>query len=164
MSVTLNRYFGAIAQIAVTVLTAFTVLPNDAFIDSAATWASVIGLATLAVQAVVTYLVPLADARWAGWIKTVSALVLAGLGAAAQFLLQGTLTPVNFALVGVAVLNALLAEIGVQVRIDDPTLTKPGEVKAQKIALPVVAPAPAVSGTSVAPLLDAGAQGNPPTA
>jgi hypothetical protein len=161
--VTLNRYFGAIAQIAVTVLTAFTVLPTDAFIDSTATWASVIGLATLAVQAVVTYLVPLANAQWAGWIKTVSALVLAGLGAGAQFLVQGTLTPVNFALVGVAVLNALLAEIGVNVRVDDPTLTKPGEVKEQKIALPVVTPAPAVSNTAVAPLLEAGSAGTPPT-
>lgn len=125
----INRYLAAILQIAIVVITGFTVLPATAFVDAAAVWATVVGLATLVVQAIATYLVPLTAGGWQAGLKVGVSVALAILGAIAQYVVAGHFTPGIVALIVLAGLNALAAQVGVSARLDDPLLNQKNETR-----------------------------------
>ncbi|MEX1078870.1 MAG: hypothetical protein WED09_07165 [Homoserinimonas sp.] len=110
----LNKYLAALLSIGIVVLTAFIAIP-----EADRTPATIGQLVILALGAIVTYLVPLLESRWAGLFKTGSAVVAAVIAAAIPFLTAGGITAVQVAVVALAALNALAVEVGVQVRKDD---------------------------------------------
>lgn len=109
---TFKRFAASLLPFLVLVLTAFTVIPETAYVEPA-TW---IQFASLVVANAVALLVPLADGKWRGLYKTGGTIVVAILGAVLTFLIQGEFTVANVVLVVIAGLSALASEIGVQVR------------------------------------------------
>ncbi len=135
----INRYLSAILSTAIVLLTALVAIPSDAWTLGSP---QITTFVALAASTVISYLVPLSSGKWAGIYKTGIA-ILAGIFTAVWPLLAGG--SIDWRVVVLAGLNALAQEIGVNVRLDDPTLTKPKEVKAQPIALPPVTPAPSTT-------------------
>lgn len=78
--------------------------------------AEVAQLIALVAGAVTVYFVPLLGGVWAGGLKTGAAIVAAAATALVPFLLQGTITPEQWTIVALAVLNALGVEVGVNAR------------------------------------------------
>jgi hypothetical protein len=78
--------------------------------------AEVAQLVALVAGAVIVYFVPLLSGPWAGGLKTGSAIVAAAATALVPFLLNGGLTPEQWTIVALAVLNALGVEVGVAYR------------------------------------------------
>lgn len=88
--------------------------------------AEVAQLVALVAGAVLVYLVPLVPIAWSGALKTGAAVLAAAATAVVPFILQGTITPEQWTIVALAVLNALGVEVGVQARksaIADPTVS-----------------------------------------
>lgn len=110
----LNKYLAALLSIGIVILTAFVAIP-----EADRNPATIGQLAILALGAIVTYLVPLLDSKWAGFLKTGSAVAAALIAAAVPFITEGSITGVQVAIVALAALNALAVEVGVQVRKDD---------------------------------------------
>jgi hypothetical protein len=109
----LNKYSAALLQIAIIVIGAYSILQTP--VSAIAAW----GLVVLAAQAVVTYLVPVLTGRWAGGFKTGAAIVIAVVGTLIPLIAQGGhLLPSQVAILILSGLNALAAEIGVQIRLD----------------------------------------------
>jgi hypothetical protein len=78
--------------------------------------AEVSQLVALVAGAVIVYFVPLLSGPWAGGLKTGAAVVAAAATAIVPFVLQGTITPEQWTIVALAVLNALGVEVGVNAR------------------------------------------------
>ena len=113
----LNKYSAALLQIAIIVIGAYSLLQTP--VSPAAAW----GLLVLGAQAVITYLVPLLSGRWAGGFKTGASIVIAVVGTLIPLIAQGGhLLPSQWAILILSGLNALAAEIGVQIRLDTPPL------------------------------------------
>lgn len=109
----LKKYLPPLLQIAITLLGAFVIIPQDQL-----GWASVVQLGILFAGAVVAYLVPLLDGPWAGGLKTGMTVLIALLSGVGSYIIAGELTPVAVGLVVLGALNALATEIGVEVRKD----------------------------------------------
>lgn len=109
----LNKYLTAILTLAITLLTAFLAIPEDQ-----RTPETMWQLALLALGAVVTFIVPLLERRWAGLLKTGAAVAAGVIGALIPLLSTGTLTGTQILVLILAGLNALAVEVGVQVRND----------------------------------------------
>lgn len=109
----MNRYAAALLSIAIVILTAFVAVPEGT--QSPATIGQ---LVVLGCTAVVTYLVPLLDIRWAGILKTLTAVVGGVITALVPFWTAGHITTVQVAIVVLAALNAVAVEVGVQLRLD----------------------------------------------
>lgn len=107
----IQKYGAALISIA---LVAFAFL-KTALADSIDA-AEVAQLIALVAGAVIVYLVPLVPIRWSGALKTGAAVLAAAMTAIVPFLLQGTITPEQWTIVALAVLNALGVEVGVQAR------------------------------------------------
>lgn len=75
-------------------------------------------LVILVAGLVVTYFVPIVDARWAGRLKTGAAIIAALAAAAAPLIVAGTYSPQAIIVVILAGLNALAVEVGVGIRTD----------------------------------------------
>lgn len=113
---TVNRYLSAILSTAVVILTAWVAIPDSAWqLGSPA----VAGFVALAASTVIGYLVPLAPGKWPGLFKT-GVAILAAVFAAVWPLLSGQ--TIDWAVVALAGLNAVVHEVGVNIRVDDPTL------------------------------------------
>lgn len=109
-----NKYLAALLSIGIVVLTAFVAIP-----EGERNPATIGQLAILALGAIVTYLVPLLESRWAGALKTGAAVAAALIAAIIPFWAEGAITAIQVAVVALAALNALAVEVGVQVRKDD---------------------------------------------
>lgn len=109
----INKYLAGLLTLAITLLTAFVAVPEAAWADPAAVWQFV----ALVVSSITAIFLPLASGPWAGALKTGSAVILAGIGALIP-LLAGDFGGLQWALLGIALLNALAIELGVGVRID----------------------------------------------
>lgn len=106
-----QKYSAALISIA---LVAFAFL-KSAFADSLDA-AEVAQLVALVAGAVITFLVPLLSGPWAGGLKTGAAIVAAAATAIVPFMLQGFISPEQWTIVILAVLNALGVEVGVSAR------------------------------------------------
>ena len=104
---------------ATALLSFLTVLstPISAFMTGPISWVAFWQLVSLVVGAVVAYLVPLADAAWQGWLKTGFA-ILGAIATAVIPLVTQHWTPASIVIVVMAVVNALVTELGVQIRTD----------------------------------------------
>ncbi len=111
---TLNKYAAALLSIAIVILTAFVAIPSGE-----RTPETLWQLALLAIGAIVTYWVPLVDARWAGILKTGAAICAAVIGALIPLLGTGTLSSTQIVVLVLAGLNALAVEVGVGMRKSD---------------------------------------------
>lgn len=107
----INRYLAALLSIAVLVLGALQVA-----LQNGLELVEVVQLVPIVAGAVVTFVVPLLEGRWAGGLKTGAAIVATAASAIVPFVLQGYITPEQLVIVAIAVLNALAVEVGVQVR------------------------------------------------
>lgn len=106
-----QKYAAALISIA---LVAFAFL-KTAFadtLDAAEVWQ----LIALVAGAVITFLVPLVPAKWSGALKTGAAVLAAVATAIVPFALQGYISPEQWTIVALALLNALGVEVGVQAR------------------------------------------------
>ncbi len=111
----MKKYLAAIVPI----LIAAAVFLQSAFKDNILDPAEVWQLVALVAGAIATFLVPLLPGKWAGGLKTGTALLAALATALVPFALQGTITPEQWMVVVLAVLNALGVEVGVQARVTD---------------------------------------------
>lgn len=85
---------------------------------------SVEQFALLIVGAVVTFIVPLTDRKWQGYLKTGTGIVIAVLTALVPLASQGwTLTQPQIITVILAAVSALAVELGVQIRSNTPVST-----------------------------------------
>ena len=107
----IQKYGAALVSIAL----AAVVFLQSAFADDLDA-AEVAQLVAIVAGAVITFLVPLLSGPWAGGLKTGAAIAAAAAAAIAPFLLTGTITPEQWMVVALAVLNALGVEVGVQAR------------------------------------------------
>lgn len=106
-------------------------------------------LSVVAAGAVVTYLVPLADKAWQGWMKVVFGAIVPGVIAAALPFIPTVgsgFDPQNLLPLIVAVLSALGAQIGIDHRVDSAPAEPPAPfvqvvTSAQTSAVPPVTPA-----------------------
>lgn len=108
-----NRYTAAFLSFALVIVGALVTIPSGAFDVTAG-----IQLAILGVTAAVTLFLPLSPTRWRGLFKTGSAAVLALLQALMPLILGGVYDRVTIGLVVLAILQAISAEMGVQMRTD----------------------------------------------
>lgn len=104
---------------ATALLSFLTVLstPISAFMSGPFSWVAFWQFVSLVVGAVVAYLVPLADAAWQGWLKTGFAILGAVATAIIPLVTQHWSTA-SVVIVVMAVVNALVTELGVQIRTD----------------------------------------------
>lgn len=113
-----QKYAAALVSIAL----AAVVFLQSAFADSLDV-AEVAQLVAIVAGAIITFLVPLLGGSWAGGLKTGAAIIAAAATAVAPFLLTGTITPEQWMVVALAVLNVLGVELGVQARKDGEAVT-----------------------------------------
>ena len=106
-----TRYAAAIISVLITVIGAVAAL-NDV------SWPIIVQLAILTLTSFTTYLLPLVPAKWAGAAKTGLEILGAILTAIVPFVLAGHITGPQVALVLLAALKALGAEVGVQARVN----------------------------------------------
>ena len=107
----IQKYGAALVSIAL----AAVVFLQTAFADRLDI-AEVAQLVAIVAGAVITFLVPLLSGAWAGGLKTGAALLAAAATALAPFLITGTISPEQWMVVALAVLNVLGVELGVQAR------------------------------------------------
>jgi hypothetical protein len=144
-----NRYAAAILSIAVIVLTAFLAIPEDQR-DAPTLWQ----FTALAISSGTVYLLPLLDGKWAGLLKTGSAVVLAVIGALIPLLSTGTLSATQWLVLLLAGLNALATEIGVKLRKDS-TVARHAIVKDGVALITSVTPGRAIPADGSAPEIGA---------
>lgn len=109
-----NKYLAGLLTLAITVLTAAVALPETAWRDAATVWQ----FAGLVVATIVTIFLPLSKGSWAAAIKVIGSLFAAVVANVVAYLVGGgEWGVVQWMLLGLAVLLALAAELGVQVRI-----------------------------------------------
>lgn len=116
----MNRYATTLLNLALLALTALVTLHYDI--------ASIGQFVVLILGGVATFVVPVADAKWAGKLKTGVAIVTALVAAVIPFLVQGAITPSQVFTVILAGVTAFAVELGVQIR------TIPTDVPAVPVA------------------------------
>lgn len=109
----INKLWAALAQVVVTVLAAFVLIPSDEF-----GVVQGLSLGALLLQAAVTYLLPLLHAGWRGGLKTVASALAGSLTALIPLWTGEPFTAQQIALVVLAGLNALLSETGNYIRAE----------------------------------------------
>lgn len=109
----LSKYATAIVQIALVAASGLAAIAPGAYTPD------VIGqLLVQVLGAVVVFLVPLLNSKWAGAVKTGAAVATAVIVAVIPIVLTGTFTFQNGVVVFFAALTAFATEVGVQVRTD----------------------------------------------
>lgn len=110
----INKYLAGLLTLAITVLTAAVALPETAWQDSATVWQ----FAGLVVSTIVTIFLPLSKGAWAAAIKVIGSLTAAVVANVVAYLVAGgTWGFMQWMLLGLAILLALAAELGVQIRM-----------------------------------------------
>lgn len=112
----LNKWAAGLLTLAITVLTGAVAIPESAWSSPLTLWQ----FGGLVVSTIVVIFLPLASGAWAGAIKVIGALASA-LVANVIGLLTSGLDDWGFTqymLIGLAILNALAAELGVSLRVD----------------------------------------------
>lgn len=140
---TINKYLAGLLTLAITVLTAAVAIPVEAWRDPATVWQ----FAGLVVSTIVTTFLPLSKGRWAAAIKVIGSLAASIVANVVAFLTSGGEWGITqWMLLGLAVLLALAAELGVQIRLDgtkaalaDPTVSDAAVVAVDKPAARVIA-------------------------
>src|SRR4051812_3779564 len=108
-----NRYAAAIISILITVIGAVAALNQ-------VSWPIIVQLAILTATSVTTYLVPLLPTGYRGAVKVGLEAVGALLTAIIPFVIAGTITGPQIAIVLLAVLKARGAHVGAQARLTNP--------------------------------------------
>lgn len=108
----IHKYGAALISIALVAFAFLQTAFGDEKLDPAETWQ----LVALVAGAVATFFLPLVPAKWSGALKTGAAALAALATAVVPFALQGGLTMQQLVIVGLAVLNTLGVELGVQAR------------------------------------------------
>lgn len=112
----LQKYAAALLQVAIIAIGAFSVIP-----EAELSWVSLAQIAVLVAGAGITYIVPLVDGKWQGALKTGLSAGAALVTAAIPFMVNGSITPTQAAVVALAALNAIASEIGVAMRTENYT-------------------------------------------
>ena len=111
----ISKHLAGLLTLAITVLTAAVALPETAWRDAATIWQ----FAGLVVSTIVTVFLPLSKGSWAAAIKVVGSLAATVITNVVAFLTSGGEWGVyQWLLLGLAILLALAAELGVNIRID----------------------------------------------
>jgi hypothetical protein len=108
----INQILAGLLTLAITLITAATVVPEGAWNDPYTLWQ----FGALAVSSIAAVFLPIAKGGWAGALKTGSAAILAGIGALLP-LINGVFGVTQWLLVILAVLNAVAVELGVYARV-----------------------------------------------
>lgn len=108
-----NKYLAGFLTLAISLLTALVAIPETAWADPVVVWQFV----ALIVSSIAAVFLPLLRGAWAAGLKTGSAVILGTIGALIP-LLAGTFGVIQWALLGLAALNALAIELGVNTRVD----------------------------------------------
>jgi hypothetical protein len=112
----IQKYAAAFLTLAVTVLTAISVLP-----DPTITLDVALQLGLLTVGTIGTLFLPLLQGAWAGGLKTginIFTALLSALVPLTGYINSGKFETAQLILVLIAVLNAVLSELGVYTRLD----------------------------------------------
>jgi len=117
-SASLSRYSSALMQIGITLLAAFVLLPVDVFGETTSGIPAALGLLSVAVGAVLTYLVPLLGERQSSILKVAIPVVMGGIAALIQFIAAGDFSTTAIAFLVLTVLNSLASKLGVEIRKD----------------------------------------------
>lgn len=139
----INKYLAGLLTLAITVLAAAVAIPVESWRDPATVWQ----FAGLVVAAIVTTFLPLSKGGWAAALKVIGSLVATVVANVVAYLSSGgTWGITQWMLLGLAVLLALAAELGVQIRLDgakaalaDPTVSDASVVALDKPAVRAIA-------------------------
>jgi len=110
----LSKYLTAFIHIALVVLTAVTAITAGGIWN----WTVGVQLGVQIVGAFGVYFVPLVNARWQGWVKTVIAIAVAAGTVAAPLIIDGHISATNWIVIGGAVINTLATQLGIDTRTD----------------------------------------------
>lgn len=111
----INKYLAGLLTLAITVLTAAVAIPQESWALPATVWQ----FAGLVVSTIVTIFLPLSKGRWAAMLKVLGSLAAAVVANVVGYLAGGGEWGVmQWMLLGLAILLALAAELGVNIRID----------------------------------------------
>lgn len=111
------RYAAALLNVAITLVGAFVLIPEDTFAGPVLGWLpAALGLLVVALGAVGTYIVPLVGARESAILKVVVAVAAGVIAAIIDFVSAGVFTMTSVAFLVLAILNGLGTQIGVQIR------------------------------------------------
>ena len=112
----LNKWAAGLLTLAITVLTGAVAIPESAWASPLTVWQ----FAGMVIATFVTIFLPLSSGRWAGAIKVLGSLLTALIANVVGVLTSGLdeWGYAQYLLVGLALLNALAAELGVSVRVD----------------------------------------------
>lgn len=116
MPILKNQFLAGILTLAITVLTAAVAIPEDAWTTPSIVWQ----FGGMVVSTAAVIFLPLAQGVWAGAIKIGSAIVAAVVAnVVAVFVDGGAWGVYQWLLLGLAVLNVVAGELGVQARVTD---------------------------------------------
>ena len=107
----MSKFASALLSVTIILITALAAV-EEYTVDAIAQ------IVILLAGAIVTYIVPLVEGKWAGRLKTGAAIVAAVAAALAPLLISGAYTPQAIFVVILAGLNALAVEVGVGIRQD----------------------------------------------
>lgn len=109
-----NQFLAGLLTLAITVITAAVAIPEAAWADAATLWQ----FGGLVVSTAVVIFLPLSKGKWAASIKVIGSLVAALVANVVALLTtEGDWGFTQWLLIGLALLNALAAELGVNARI-----------------------------------------------
>lgn len=128
MNITISRYSAALLPLAIGVVGILTAA-QGATLGSLLGWQTITQIVLLLVTTGVIYWLPLVPLKWQLDSKTVAAIIGAALTAVVAVVPDGHFSKANVILVVAAVLKALSAHIGVQIRTDSEKIvaTKTGD-------------------------------------
>jgi len=114
MNQSINQFLAGLLTLLITLITAAVAIPAEAWALPLTIWQ----FAGLVVSTILVIFLPLAKGGWAAAIKVIGSLAAAAIANVVGVLITGDPWAVaQWLLLGLAILNALAAELGVNVRI-----------------------------------------------
>lgn len=117
-SAALARYSAPLLQIAVTLLAAYVLFPAGTFAAPATGVPAALSLLSVALGAVLTYVVPLVGASRSSWLKVIIPILTGVIASLIQFIAVGDFSTTAIAFLVLTVLNGLATKLGVEIRKD----------------------------------------------
>lgn len=113
-----SRYAAVLLQLAVTLVGAFVILPQDVFASVGTGIPAALGLVSVALGAVLTYAVPLLGENQSSWLKVAIPVAMGGIASLITFIAAGDFTATAIGFLVLSILNGLASKVGVEIRKD----------------------------------------------
>lgn len=140
-----NQYLAGLLTLAITVLTAAVALPETAWAEAGVVWQ----FGGMVVGTIVVIFLPLSKGAWAGALKIGGAIAAAIVSNVVAFLLtEAEWGFYQWLLIGLAVLNVIAGELGIQARVTDAKLALASSSHADTVVVQEIDPKAATAAAT----------------